>query len=213
MGWRETFDATPKFVEDFELDPRAEAADYFFNRINEVVIPNQVKLLSLFRKNRMRVTYLTVGPTLPDHSDYKRPISHEMGEAYVTRKLFGPVGTFEHSILEELRPRHGELILNKTSAGAFNSTGLDMILRNMGVTHLVIAGVASHACVETTSRDAADRGYLCVLVDDACAAHTQELHDGTMRSFAAVSGMVLNTDEIVGALANQSSSLPAMQQP
>jgi nicotinamidase-related amidase len=231
VGWRESFDKTPRFVEDFELDPQAtalmiidmqysnahpdygigrflkenypEAAAYYFDRLNKQVLPNQIKLLGFFRKNRMRLTYLTVGPTLPDHSDYKRPVSRKIGGAFLTSKLLAPAGTFEHSILEELKPQKGELVLNKTSAGAFNSTGLDMILRNMGITDLVIAGVASHACVETTSRDAADRGYVCVLVDDACATHSQELHDGTMRSFAAVSGRVLNTDEIIAFLEKQ----------
>jgi nicotinamidase-related amidase len=241
MGWREGFDRTPGFVEDFELDPQAtalmivdmqysnahpdygigpflkesypEAADYYFDRLTRLTIPNQLKLLNFFRKNRMRVTYLTVGANLPDHSDYKRPISRKKDEAFTTRRLLAPVGTFEHSILEELRPQTGELVLNKTSAGAFNCTGLDMILRNMGITHLVIVGVATHACVETTSRDAADRGYLCVLVDNACATHTQELHDGTMRSFAAVSGKVLNTDEIIDTLEKQLNPPLFRQQP
>ena len=159
------------------------------------------------------MVYLTVGPMLPDHSDYKRPISRNITEAYVAKRLFAPFGTLEHSILDELRPQSGELVLNKTSAGAFNSTGLDMILHNMGITHLVVAGVATHACVETTSRDAADRGYLCVLVDDACASHTQDLHDGTMRSFAAVSGKVLNTDEVMSSLPKKLSPSSIKQQP
>ncbi len=230
-SWKAGFDKTPKFMDEFELDIESTAlllidmqysnahpdyytgkylkemypdsASYYFSRLSELVVPNQVKLLDFFRKNGLRVIYLTVGPNLSDYSDYKRSHSRSAGDTYGIRRFQARVGTFEHGILEELKPQEGELVINKTSAGAFTSTGIDQMLRNMDVTCLVIAGVVTHACVEMTARGAADRGYLCVLVDDACATYTHELHNGTVRCFATVSGKVQSTGEIIADLQRQ----------
>jgi len=82
----------------------------------------------------------------------------------------------EAEILEQLRPVGDEIVINKTSVGAFNSTSIDQILRNLGIEHLLITGIVTNGCVELTARDAADRGYWVTLVSDGCAASTPELH-------------------------------------
>jgi nicotinamidase-related amidase len=110
------------------------------------------------------------------------------------------IGTLEHEIIEELKPEPGELIIYKNSIGAFNSTAIDQILRNLGVETLVITGGATNGCVETTARDAADRGYNCFLVDDGCVTKNQELHDGTMRNFELLFGKVSTTQEVIDEL-------------
>jgi len=109
-------------------------------------------------------------------------------------------GAPEHEILDELRPLPHELVINKTTAGAFNSTGIDRILRTLEVEQLVITGVSTNSCVETTARDAADRGYECVLVDDACGAARVELHDATLVSFRRLFGRVIPADEVISEL-------------
>jgi nicotinamidase-related amidase len=178
-------------------------ASYFFDRLTELVVPNVSRLLTFFRDYRLRVVHVTVGPHLPDHADFeplRRDTEVEIrSRAGVENNLYH-VGTPEHAIREELTPRSGELVINKTSRGAFNSTGIDQLLRNMSVDSLVIVGVATNACVESTARDAADRGYRCVLVDDACAGQSEYLHDATMLSFATLFGRVLTTEEILEEL-------------
>ncbi len=87
--------------------------------------------------------------------------------------------------------------MNKTSSGAFNSTSIERTLLNIGIDGLVITGVVTHACVETTARDAADRGFKCILVDDACATFSQDVHDATMKAFAIHYGRVATTDEVL----------------
>jgi len=106
-------------------------------------------------------------------------------------------GTFEHSILEELKPQPGELVINKVTRGAFNSTGLDLRLRNMEIDGLVIAGVVTNACVNVTALDAADRGFKTILVDDACGGLDQSSHDAVMKTFAGLFGKVWDTSEII----------------
>lgn len=179
-----------------------EIASYFFPRLAQVVIPNQGRLLGLFRQYGLRIVYLTVGPELPDGSDLSPIIKRRVAQRQAGGRpaTVFPKETFEHSIIEELKPEEGELVINKTSFGAFNSTGIDGLLRNMGVESLVIAGVATDVCVETTARDAADRGYNCILIEDACATFDQASHEATLLAFAKAFGMVKSTDELIAEL-------------
>src|SRR3546814_15625839 len=69
-----------------------------------------------------------------------------------------------------LAPRADEILLPKTSSGVFNSTAIDYVLHNLGITHLVIAGIMTDQCVDMAVRDGADRGYMVTCVGDACGA-------------------------------------------
>ena len=109
--------------------------------------------------------------------------------------------------MDIVKPNPGELVINKNSNGAFNSTPIDQILRNMGIDTLVIAGVVTNACVETTARDAADRGYNCILVEDGCASYEEISHEMTLRSFARLFGKVMNTDDVISLLERISISV------
>ncbi len=179
-----------------------EVGKYWFSRISKVVVPNVKRLLEFFRSNRLRVIYVCVGPLLPDASDMfarRRMRDKKRIEAAHIDHFFYP-GTLEHEVVDEIKPLKGEIVFNKNSTSAFNSTNIDQILRNMGIESLVITGMATHACVEITARDAADRGYNCILVDDACADRSQELHDWTMINFARDYGKVMNTKEVIDYL-------------
>jgi biuret amidohydrolase len=103
-------------------------------------------------------------------------------------------------IVAALQPESGELVVNKTTYGTFNSTGLDHALRSLGITSLVIGGVLTNVCVETTARDAADRGYEVLLLDDGCAALSPEIHEATLLSFGTYFGHVRGTDEVLALL-------------
>ena len=103
-------------------------------------------------------------------------------------------------IVAALEPRPGELVVNKTTFGTFNSTGLDHALRSLGIASLVVGGVVTNVCVETTARDAADRGYQVVLLDDGCAALSQEIHEVTLLSIGVYFGRVRRTDEVLALL-------------
>ena len=179
-----------------------EAFAYYMQRLSSLVMPNHIRLLDFFRNNGLRIIYVTVGPQLPDMTDMV-PLSRgesaaerQRGRGRKYARWMAPAGSFEHRILEDIKPMPGELVINKTSYGAFNSTSIDQTLRNMGIDFLVITGVATHACVETTARDAADRGYRCVMVDDATATFTKYLHDATLRAFATLFGRVANTEDV-----------------
>jgi biuret amidohydrolase len=173
---------------------REESGHYRFDRIEQTVVPNIRRLLDFCRQHDLRVMYLTVGSELPDYCDLP---PHMRGFAMAVKNTRG---NREHEILDELRPEPGEVVLNKTTAGAFNSSPLDMTLRTLGIQDLVITGISTNSCVETTARDAADRGYRCVLVDDGCGAAREELHQATLTSFRRLFGRVAMTEDVLREL-------------
>ncbi|MBI4277503.1 MAG: cysteine hydrolase [Armatimonadetes bacterium] len=173
---------------------READGQYRFDRIERVVVPNVRTLLEFFRRRGLRVIYLTVGSLLPDYRDMP---AHMHGFA---RAVGNTQGRREHEILDEVRPEPGEIVMNKTTTGAFNSTSLDATLRTLGIVDLVITGVSTNSCVETTARDAADRGYRCVLVEDGCGAARPEFHEATLASFRRLFGRVASTREVIEEL-------------
>ena len=187
----------------FWLENFPEQAKYYFSRLHNSVVPNIQNLLAFFRANHLRVIFIRVGPFLPDGSDVveRRRIRDENIKRLTGLDHLLYLGSPELEIIDEVKPRTGELVIDKNSASAFNSTNIDQLMRNFGVDSLVITGVATNACVETTARDGADRGYKCVLVEDACTTiHGQDVHDMTMRNFAALFGMVMSTSEVIESL-------------
>ena len=163
--------------------------DYRFDRIEQSVLPRTLRLRALFTQLKLPVLHVTLGAANPDGSD--API--HLRKLLVEFNNF--VGSREHEILDELKPLPGEHVLRKTTIGAFASTNIDSLLRALGAEQLYLAGVSTNMCVETTAREAADRGYLVTLVEDACGTTHEDLHHVTMRNFQRLFGRVRSTDE------------------
>lgn len=157
---------------------------YRFDRIENVVVPLLRRLLEGFRRRGLRIVYLTVGSELPDYSDL---LSHMRGLA---QAVGNTAGRKEHAILDALAPRPGEPVINKTTMSAFHSSGFERLLRAWGVEQLIFTGVSTNSCVEGTARDAADRGYRCLLVEDGCGAASQRLHEAACENFQRLLGRV-----------------------
>ncbi|MDA1101814.1 MAG: cysteine hydrolase [Proteobacteria bacterium] len=172
----------------------SNVAAYRFGRIESLVVPNIKRLLDAFRGGGGEVIYLTVGAAKADCSDAP-PHMKKMFQALDNFK-----GSHDHEIIDELKPRPDEQILNKTSIGAFASTGLDHLLRSLGKNQLYMTGVSTNMCVETTAREAADRGYAVTLLEDACATTHEDLHNATITNFQRLFGRVLSTQDAVEEL-------------
>jgi nicotinamidase-related amidase len=182
-----------------------EVWSYYFARVEDCVVPNVKRIVELFRSREMRIIYLTFGPILPDGGDL---LPERRGDATdAVRAMFHSQGSFEAGILPELTPRDGELVINKTSRSAFNSTAIDRTLRNLGIESLVVVGVTTSSCVDTTARDAADRGFAVVVVEDATAELDEQSHDAALRQFAVRWGRVWTTDQTICEL-TQSAAEP-----
>ncbi len=109
-------------------------------------------------------------------------------------------GTFEHELIASLSPAAGELVIDKNTSSAFNSTGIEWLLRNLEAETLVVAGVATDMCVETTARDAADRGFNVIVAEDAAATFFEHHHRAALSGFARVFGQVWDSDQVLAAL-------------
>lgn len=164
---------------------------YRFDRIDSHVVPNARRLLADFRDKGGKVIHVCIGAQRPDAADapvHMRKLFRELGNH---------VGSPEHAFIPSLAPRDGEPVVRKTTNGAFASSGIDSLLRALGVAHLYLSGVSTNMCVETTGREAADRGYAVTLVEDACGATDPELHRSTMVNFQRLFGRVMSTAEVI----------------
>ncbi len=162
-----------------------------FDRIEQLVLPNIKKLVSFFREKKLKVLYLTLGSIMSDYSD--APACKK--ESF--RRANNFQGSREHEILDEIKPTKGEYVLNKTTRGAFNSTGIDSLFRSFEAKYLLFTGISTDECIESTIRDAVDRDYRCVLIEDACAGTEEEFHRVAVLHHKKYWGRVASTDEII----------------
>ena len=179
-----------------------EIARYYVPRVTEAAVPNARRLLEGFRAVRRHVVFTRHGPLLADGSDMiarRRRRDVEALASTGTPALWHR-GTFEHEVIGSLAPVAGELVVDKNTSSPFNSTGIEGLLRNMDVETLVLAGMATDMCVETTARDAADRGFNVIVAEDATATFFEHHHRAALSGFARVFGQVWESADVLAAL-------------
>jgi len=135
------------------------------------IIPVVKKILDAARAKGMFIVHTREGhrADMSDCPPSKLRRSKAIGEDGPMGRILirGEVG---HDIVEELRPLAGEPIIDKPGKGSFYRTDLELILQNKGIESLIVCGVTTHVCVHTTIREANDRGYECLMMEDGTAA-------------------------------------------
>jgi nicotinamidase-related amidase len=160
----------------------------------EAIVPTVAGLIDLFRRKGWLVIH-TREAHLPDLSDCP-PAKRLRGDAPQRIGDDGPMGRLlvrgepGNQIIESLAPIPGEIVIDKPGKGAFYATDLGPILQRHGITHLVVAGVTTEVCVQTTMREANDRGYECLLVEDATESYFPEFKVATLAMVAAQGAIV-----------------------
>ncbi len=130
----------------------------------------------------------------PDLSDLNGA-KHRRGRFATRIGDAGPMGRIlirgaeGHEIIAELRPEAGEPVIDKPGKGAFYATDLETILRGRGITQLILAGVTTEVCVHTTLREANDRGFECLVLEDGTASYFPEFHRAALEMAAAQDGI------------------------
>jgi len=146
---------------------------YMWDRINNIVLPNGKKIIDKCRQNKIEVIYTVIESYTKDGRD--------RGIDYKISGIFCAKNSREAEVLDEIKPLDNEIIIPKTSSSVFNSTNIEYVLRNLSIQYLMIFGIVTDQCVETAVRDGCDKGFLITLIEDACATHTQERHDNSLK--------------------------------
>lgn len=158
------------------------------------IVPTLKRLLDTFRAHNLLVIH-TLECHRPDLSDCP-PAKRLRGQGALKIGDRGPMGRIlvvgepGNGIIPELTPLPGEIILEKPGKGAFYRTNLEAILQEKGITHLMITGVTTEVCVQTTMREANDRGYECLLVEDATESYFPAFKQATLEMVRAQGGIV-----------------------
>lgn len=155
-----------------------DTVDGYIERLEGTVIPNVQLLQRTFREVGASVIFLTVGTITGDFSDmtprFRRAVA--FWKARGIEPPYARFGTREMAVLDSIAPIAGEPVIPKTGASGFTASPLERVLFNIGARSLVFGGVATNYCVQSTLRDASDRGFDCVLAEDACADATPAIH-------------------------------------
>lgn len=159
---------------------------YFNRRTEDTTVPAIRRLLAAARERGVEVIYLTLGSRYGDYRDMDRRQQQwikTLEERSGVTEIFCSDNP-DHRIREELAPLPGETVVAKTTFGAFNGSNLDALLTERNIASLIVVGVSTNCCVEGTVRDAAERGYGCVVVSEATADYDEYAHEASLRALA-----------------------------
>ena len=158
------------------------------------IVPTLKSLLEGFRSMGLPIIH-TIECHQPDLSDCP-PAKLKRGKGNLTIGSEAGMGRIlvkgepGNGIIAELAPLPGEFVIHKPGKGAFYATNLDSILKEQGITHLFITGVTTEVCVQTTMREANDRGYECLMVEDCTESYFPEFKQATLEMVRAQGGIV-----------------------
>ena len=216
MGWktayRSFYYANAEEPEDIHLDPKTTAllvidvqSTYledkdtagetarwqpFYDRMRDVVIPNNVKIIAECRARGVEVIFARIACHKDDGRD--RSLSQKKpGFNYLLLPKHRP----DSQVVPELAPKGDEIVITKTTDSALTGTNLRMLLHNMGIEDVVVTGIFTDQCVSSSVRSLVDESFGVVVIDDCCAAATMELHRHELEIINMIYCHVVQLDE------------------
>ena len=191
------FVSRPVITEESSDIAKSEALRWepFYKKCEEVIIPNNRRILDAFREKSMNVCFAKIISLKKDGSD--RSIDQK-GTGFNAMHMM--LGDHDGEIVPELTPIDDEIVVLKTTDSAITGTNLRLLLHNMGIDTVVVTGVLTDQCVSGTVRSLADESFKVWLIEDACMAATEEIQRNELEILNNIYCHVINTDELIAAL-------------
>lgn len=164
----------------------------FLERLESIVLPSQQRLQAAARAAGIEVIYTVIESLTQDGRD--RSLDHKISRLHHSK------GSWEAQVIPAVAPVGDEILIPKTASGIFNATNIEYVLRNLGVEYLIVYGVMTDQCVESTIRDAADRGFLVTQIEDCCAAETEAGHARSIEVMKGHYCRTRTTEEMVAEI-------------
>ncbi len=166
------------------------------------IIPNVNKVIATARQAGCLIIHTRQGyrGDMADMTPYEKWRRKRSGLEGTTVLLRSSPG-FETDPEIDVEPT--DIVVDKTCNGSFTATELEHVLRSQGITHLLFTGCTTDVCVHTTLREACDRNFLCLTIEDACASGEQWAHEAAIKMVLiedGIFGTVSNTDNVVAGL-------------
>lgn len=179
------------YLEDKETPEENRRWQPFFDRMRNTVIPQTAALQAFCRDRGVEVIHARIACHKQDGRD--RSLSQKKpGFNY----LLLPKTRADSQIVDEVGPEGDEIVLEKTTDSALTGTNLRLILHNMGITDVIVAGIFTDQCVSSTVRSLADESFNVIVAEDCCAAATRDLHEHELRVINMIYCHVMQQDEV-----------------
>lgn len=164
----------------------------FHDRLDNIVIPNNKRLLEFFRKHGLTVTFGRIACLREDGED-RSPVQKSEG----WNNMLMPVNSYSAQMIDELTPIENEIVVNKTTDSVTTGTNYLTLLRFMGIETVVVTGIVTDQCVASTVRGLADEGLHVICVEDCCAAGSMEHHEAELKIMNVIYCDVMSTDGVI----------------
>ena len=179
------------YLEDKDTPEETARWQPFCRRMRETVIPNTARLIGECRSRGVEVIFARIACLKQDGRD--RSLSQKKPGFHY---LLLPKDREDSQLVPELTPQGDEVVVLKTTDSALTGTNLRLILHNMGIKNVVIAGIFTDQCVSSSVRSLADESFNVIVVDDCCAAATDALHQHELEVINMIYCHVVRFDEL-----------------
>ncbi len=167
----------------------------FHERMHATVIPSIKKLLSRFRADGHEVLFARIACQTNDGRD--RSLSQKRPG---WNNLLLPKNEWESQIVPQIAPQGDEIVVTKTTDSALTGTNLRLLLHNLGISQVACCGIFTDQCVSSTVRSLADESFTVTVIEDACAAGSDDLHRHELEIINMIYCHVMSADELLGYL-------------
>jgi len=182
---------------------------YLRNRLNAIVIPNIESILASARSMSIPIIYIRLCGSRSDRSDLHQNFRAFDETALATAQMHVyPIASEPLSDVDlRIAPLPSDAVIDKTGYSAFHKTDLHQLLKARDISHLVITGLTTSQCVNSTARAAADYGYTTLMIEDAQADYDHRDHQAALFASEPITGRAISTSELLALLSTETDLL------